>query len=284
MDLKPRRVSTWARRSRRAGGESMKAGKAMAQGTDNRPEFPNPDRPLYTPDESAQQQVVARIAQARKGKKTRKRKEPEGADAHRVVATFTITQRRGLRMGEHPHVGRNVLAEEWGMGHTKADELAKHPEDMDRWQVRQLCDLCGVTLEWLRGWEDENAYGRYETAETIAAMYGHLSNEDRRLVTDLLTRLLGADAAQAIKHEQWERDNREWPDRNPERVQEVIDAVRNLMQAANSSTRDAARVVATAQEAILAAVEPVQDIAQTYADRTTADESLAHARDDSMEG
>ena len=227
-----------------------------------RPEFPDRDRPLYTPDEEAQRQVVARIARARKGRKTRKTKEPEGASAHSVAATITITRRRGLPMGEHPHVGRKVLGAEWGVGHTTADKLAKHPENLDPWQVRQLCALCGVTLEWLRGWEDVNAFGQYETTDTVAAMYSHLNSEDQALVCDLLTRLLGADAVCAIEGDQWRRDNREWLTRNPERAKEIVHSVQKALEPVWEPIREAMRP----------ALEPMQAHAQTLKDRYTTDE------------
>lgn len=231
----------------------------MAQGTDeSRPEFPRPDRPLYTPDEDAQWQVVARIAQAREGKGAPRGrgKKPEGANA------YHITPRRGLPMGEHPRVSGEILGAELGCGRTKAGELARHPEDMDPWQVRQLCELCGVTLEWLRGWEDVNAYGQYKTADTVAAMYEHLSNEDRALVCDLLTRLLGADTVRGIEDEQWREDNREWLDRNPKRAKEIYDSLQKAIEPVWQSTF----------EAIRPAFEPIQAHAQAIKDRYTADE------------
>jgi len=233
----------------------------MAQGTDRAP-FPDNEHPLHTPNAGAQRQVVARIAQAREGKRTRK-----------GSADFTITQRRGLPMGQHPRVGRKVLAAEWGVGHTKADELAAHPEKLDPWQVRQLCELCGVTLEWLRGWEDVNAYGQYETADTVAAMYSHLTNEDRALACDLLARLLGADAVRAIKHEQWERDNREWLERNPEKAREIAAMVQKATQAVASSMTETIRAaMGTATEAVRTVMEPLQEAARAIKDRYTADE------------
>lgn len=246
----------------------------MAQGTDeSRPEFPDNEKPLYTPDEQAQRQVVARIARAREGK--------------------------------HPRVSDMALGEAWGKHRTTAKKLAEHPEKLDPWQVRQLCGLCGVTLEWLR-YGGENAYGLYETADTVAAMYSHLSNEDRTLVCDLLTRLLGADAVRVIKHEQWTRDNIEWLERHPAKLKELQDAFlkaispqvsvyESIRQAVAPIVKEA---MAPAAEYARAALAKYTDEERELMERTarelesnganvdhmTADELLAAARGDSVEG
>lgn len=251
----------------------MKAGKAMAQGTDeSRPEFPRPDRPLYTPDEDAQRQVVARIAQAREGKGAPRGrgKKPEGANA------YHITPRRGLPMGQHPQVTNETLGAEWGCRRTKAGELARHPEDMDPWQVRQLCEVCGVTRKWLR-YGGDNAYGKYESADTVAAMYEHLSNEDMALVCDLLTRLLGADTVRGIKDKQWLQDNSEWLKRNPKKEKAVTDSMRKAFEAAFGPARETMRAALApaweqASDAMRPALEPIQAHAQALKDRYTADE------------
>lgn len=257
----------------------------MAQGTDRAP-FPDDEHPLYTPDEDAQRQVVARIAQARRGNGKRARKKDTGAD-------YRIEQAAYLPMEQHRIIGRDALAAALGGAPKTADKLVKeHPEDMDPWQVRQLCDLCGVTLEWLRGWEDVNAYGKYETAETVAAMYSHLSNEDRALVCDLLTRLLGADEVRAIEYEQWERDNSEWLKRNPEKAREIHDMISRATRATLEPVADAVR----AAWAIVAArfTDEERELMRKTADELqaqgedasglTPDELLARARGDSVEG
>jgi hypothetical protein len=230
----------------------------MADGKATHPTYPKHDRPLYTPDADAQRQVVERIAQAREGKRARMGKEPEPANV------IHLKLRNRLPMGQHPYVGRDALADALGCKHTRAQELAKHPEELDPWQVRQLCELCGVTLEWLRGWEDVNAFGLYESTEDVAAMYAHLSNEDRALVCDLLTRLLGADAASEVKHEQWERDNHEWLDHNREKAQEIREHFRELQEsvarrltAAMKPARGVTNMVAMATKAASIAAAPL---------------------------
>jgi len=247
----------------------------MARGTDNRPDFPDPDRPLYTPDVKAQKQVVARIARARKGngKRARKVSKPEHASTPR------ITIARNLPMEQHRIIGRDALANALGITSPKAADkrVKEHPEKLDPWQVRQLCDLCGVTLEWLRGWEEVNAYGQYETGETVAAMYSYLSNEDRALVCDLLTRLLGADAARAIRHEQWIKDNREWLKRHPKEAKKIFDAIRKANEPALKSMyatiREFAKPALEPMRATLqAAAEPMRDIARAITDIYTAEE------------
>lgn len=247
-----------------------------ATGT-SRPEFPRRDRPLYTPDEEAQRQVVARIAQAREGKRTRKGKESETSGS----ADYRIEVTRPLPMGQHPYVSRDALAYELGgMAAKTADRLVKeHPEDMDPWQVRQMCELCGVTLEWLRGWEDVNAFGRYESAEDVAAMYSHLSNEDRALVCDLLTRLLGADATEAVKAERWARDNREWLEHHPEEACKIQELCARLGETIANRTREiwegtgiAAQVATAAQAYINRTAQDVTQRIRAIADRYTPEE------------
>lgn len=314
MDPNATRLDVGRTASRWADGKSKKAGKAMAQDAGKRPEFPNTDRKLYTPDENAQRQVVARIRQAMDGPQKRpnrrKRetvKQPQSSEDGR--ATYRIEVTRHLPMGEHPQISYQALGEQWGVGKTKARDMVHHPEDMDPWQVRQLCDLCGVTLEWLRGWEDVNAYGKHETAETVAAMYSHLSNEDRALVSSMLTRLLGADAVDAIRNEQWERDNREWLDRNPKKARKIQESLARLVASTTRETWEGigiAAQVATAAQAYIN--RTVQDAARharaivdryapeewelmrqtadrlkaqgVDADKMTPDELLAHARGD----
>lgn len=236
-----------------------------------RPEFPDPDRPLYTPDVGAQKQVVARIAQARDGKRTRKANKPEDAGTPHITIT------RNLPMGQHAYIGRDRLANALGCKHTKAEKLAAHPEKLDPWQVRQLCDLCGVTLDWLRGWEEVNAYGQYETADTVVVMYSYLSNEDRALVCDLLTRLLGANAVRAIRHEQWIKDNHEWLKRNPEKARKIRDAMCNAIQ----SLADSTALVAT--DSIREAMhDTVADLLRVAARDTSIINSIAEANKPAM--
>lgn len=175
-----------------------------------RAEFPDNNRPLYTPDADAQQQVVERIKQARQGKQERKPRKKAQAKANYVI---TLDH---LPMGQHPYVSREQLAKAWGVGHSTAGNLVKHPERLDPYQVPVLCECLGVTKEWLRGWTDENAFGRYESADTIAALYGRLSNEDREMVSGLLKRLAGADTVAEVKHEQWVSDNEEWVKHHPD--------------------------------------------------------------------
>lgn len=203
----------------------------------SRPEFPDRDRPLYTPDEEAQRQVVARVKQAMRGNGKQKSRKPKKTETG-GGANYRIEVTTYLPMEQHPIIGRDALAYELGVrGHSTIGRLIEHPEELDPWQVRQLCELCGVTLEWLRGWEDANAFGLYESTEDVAAMYAHLSNEDRALVCDLLTRLLGADATKAVKAERWARDNREWLERHPEEARRIQESLARLSETIASRMR-----------------------------------------------
>lgn len=224
-----------------------------------RAEFPDDNKPLYTPDADAQRQVVERIEQARQGKQKRKpRKKAQGK------ADYVITLDR-LPMGQHPYVGREQLAKAWGVGHSTAGSLVKHPERLDPYQVPVLCECLGVTKEWLRGWTDENAFGRYESADTVAALYGRLSNEDREMVSGLLKRLAGADTVAEVKHEQWVSDNKEWAKRHPREVAKMRDLQRTVAQLV-ANTAPARRAYDALQSAADAAIQPMRDAFQSAAD------------------
>lgn len=207
--------------------------------------FPNPDRPLYTPDEDAQRLVAERI---RQGKEGPRRRHP-----------MTYTDERGtLRvgtyapMGQHPYVSDEDIGEAWGLGQTRANELVKHPEKLDPFQVTTLCDLLGVTREWLRGWTDENAYGRYEPTELVAAMYERLGAEDKAHLCYLLTKLLGDEQARSVKME-WQREqDAEWWERHPDERRMLEDTWGRL----------------TAQ--LTASFEPLKLIGEDMAARLTA--------------
>lgn len=225
-----------------------------------RAEFPDKNKPLYTPDADAQQQVVERIEQARKGKQKRKpRKKAQGK------ADYVITLDR-LPMGQHSYVSREQLAKAWGVGHSTAGNLVKHPERLDPYQVPVLCECLGVTKEWLRGWTDENAFGRYESADTVAALYGRLSNKDREMVSGLLKRLAGADIVAEVKHEQWVSDNEEWAKRHPREVAKINEVFRRTVAQFAASTATVQRAYDAMQSAADAAMQPLRDAMQGVAD------------------
>ena len=188
-----------------------------------RAEFPDNNRPLYTPDADAQQQVVERIKQARQGKQERKPRKQAQAKAN-----YVITLDR-LPMGQHPFISYERLGKEWGVAKETARSKALNPKEIDPYEAYVLCECLGVTLEWLRGWTDENAFGRYESADTVAALYGRLSNEDREMVSGLLKRLAGADTVAEVKHEQWVSDNEEWVKHHPDEAAKMREDLQRTM-------------------------------------------------------
>lgn len=253
----------------------------MAHGTtgSDRPEFPDREHPLRTPDEEAQRQVAARVKRATRGNGKQKSRKPKKTETG-GGASYRIEVTTYLPMEQHPIIGRDALAYELGVrGHATMGRLLAHPEDMDPWQVRQLCEVCGVTLEWLRGWEEVNAFGKYESAEDVTAMYSHLSNEDRALVCDLLTRLLGADATEAVKAERWARDNREWLEHHPEEARRIQESLARLGETIASRTREiwegtgiAAQVATAAQAYINRTMQDAAQHARAIVDRYTPEE------------
>ena len=100
-----------------------------------RPQYPNPERPLYTPDADAQLQVVERIEQGREGNGHRQGKRwPDSKGAKRAVhATAALPQ----PMEQHPLISYVSLGATWGVGKTKAQQLVEHPEDMDPFCTRR---------------------------------------------------------------------------------------------------------------------------------------------------
>lgn len=241
-----------------------------------RAEFPDKNRPLYTPDADAQQQVVERIEQARQGETQDKRNKQEQGKAD-----YVITLDR-LPMGQHPFISYERLAKEWGVSRgVTAKSKAQNPQKLDPYEVYVLCECLGVTKEWLRGWTDENAFGRYESADTVAALYGRLSNEDREMVSGLLKRLAGADTVAEVKHEQWVSDNKEWAERHKREVAKIYEDLRRTVaqltkpfdaaravasQAIAANTATAQRAYDAMQSAADAAMQPLRDAMQGVAD------------------
>lgn len=244
-----------------------------------RAEFPDDNKPLYTPDADAQRQVVERIEQARQGETQDKRNKQA-----QTKADYVITLDR-LPMGQHPFISYERLAKEWGVSRgPTAKGKVQNPERIDPYEAYVLCECLGVTLEWLRGWTDENAFGRYESADTVAALYGRLSNEDREMVSGLLKRLAGADTVAEVKHEQWVSNHKEWADRHKREVAKIYEDLRRtvaqLTKPFDAATAVASQIVANTataqrayddlQSAADAAMQQMRDTFQRLADVTQA--------------
>lgn len=229
-----------------------------------RAEFPDESRPLYTPDADAQRQVVERIEQARQGKQKRKpRKQRQGE------ADYVITLDR-LPMGKHPSISYEQLAKEWGVARETARGKVLNPERIDPYEEHVLCECLGVTEEWLRGWTDENAFGRYESADTVAALYGRLSNEDKEMVSGLLKRLAGADTVAEVKYEQWVSDNEEWATHHRREAAKIREEFQRTVAQLVANTAPVQRAYDVVQSAADAAIQPMRDTFQRLADVTQA--------------
>lgn len=223
--------------------------------------FPDPDRPLYTPDEDAQRLVAERIRQG-KGKRGQRRRHPMTyTDESGTVHVGTYAPK-----GQHPYVSDTDIGEAWGLGQTRANELVKHPESLDPFQVTTLCDLLGVTLEWLRGWTDENAYGRYEPTELVATMYEHLGAEDKVHLCYLLTKLLGDEQAQSVKMEWQRKQHAEWWERHPDE-QRRLEEMRSSFMAQLTASFEPLKLVGEdmAAEFTAAVREPLKRAAEAAA-------------------
>lgn len=191
-----------------------------------RAEYPDSDHPLYTPDVDAQRQVVERIRQAKTGTR---RKRP-----------MNYTNKRGVLvlgeyapMGEHPRVSDELIGSAWGLKQSRAQMLVTHPEKINPWQAEQLCDLLGVTLDWLRGWTDENAYGRYETPDMVADLYERLGAEDKEHLCYMLKRLLGDEQVTEVKERHLAARLDSWLERHPDEAERIREAEKSMLEAVN---------------------------------------------------
>jgi hypothetical protein len=207
-----------------------------------RAEFPDRAHPLRTLDEDAQRQVVERIQQAKEGPK---RKHPRmhstrrTDENNRVVLTFNLGEY--APMGEHPKVSDALIGKELGVSQTTANKLVHHPELLDPVQTRMLCDVLGVTLDWLRGWTEFNAYGKYETPDVVVAMYELLGNEDKEHVCYLLAKLLGEERTKKLKRRIRDIQDHEWLERHPDtqETEEALDSLNSMFNDIAQSLMDA---------------------------------------------
>lgn len=172
----------------------------MTRGADYA-QFPDHERPLYTPDEELKRQVAKRVKQARGGLQAHPKK-----DGNRPTIV------RGMPMGQHPYISNGILANIWGVGRNRAGQLVRNPGDMDKFQVQELCSWCGVTLQWLQGSESENTFSKsdYEAADVIASLYNTLPDSLKASVCQILESLAGPEATEQARREHWARQQREW--------------------------------------------------------------------------
>lgn len=162
--------------------------------------------------------MVERIQQAKKGpKRKHQRVYTDEKGVYRIGALAP--------MGEHPRVSDTDIGDEWGLGQTAANQLVNNPQRCNPYQTKKLCDVLGVTLDWLR-YGGENAYGKYEDVETVAMLYDHLTPKDKEHLCYLLKKLVGEDGVKAVRHEVWRKDHEEWLSHNPKASQQLEEEMR----------------------------------------------------------
>ena len=184
--------------------------------------FPDPDRPLFTPDTILQGEIVERIKQAKKG--------PQAHHKDRGSNPEDISH--GLPMGQHPQVSDEKLGYAWGMSRISARKLVKHPGDMNPFQVDEMCSILGVTRGWLRGSESVNAYGIYEESAVVADLYESLPPEDKALVCCLLGRIAGSDKLLKVRSERQIKRNQTWYNLHPNEANQIRQRTRNAREVA----------------------------------------------------
>lgn len=127
--------------------------------------FPDPDRPLKTPDEDAQRLVAERLYKAYSDSTNNTSGERPPWRAYTVFMPTTNTV-QGAR------------------------QRVKDPGRLTRDETLLLCAALQVNLDYLRH-GGTNGYGRYEDSERVGELYLELSDTDRELVCALILRLLG---------------------------------------------------------------------------------------------
>lgn len=187
--------------------------------------FPDREHPLKAANPELQQQVVERIAKAKKGP------QAHSKDGHKASPSEAS---RGLPMGYHPYVSDEKLGYAWGMTRQAARKLIKHPEDMNPYQVDEMCDMLGVTRRWLRGAEPVNAYGTYEEPDVVADLYDTLAPEDKELICALLGRIAGDESVRAVRTERWIRRSQTWYDLHPDEANRIRRGAQNALEVADA--------------------------------------------------
>ena len=178
-----------------------------------RAEFPDPLHPLKTPDPAAQAGVVERIKRAMKTG-TRKPRGTQPWDGSMLPNRTRYTR---VPMGERPKLSNEDVGMVWGVGITTARKRIHHPEKLDVNQAFALTHALGVTIDWLRGWAKENAYGRYEdNAQVVARLYERLSPNDKETVCRLFTSLLNEDAVREVYEDENDAYMDAWSIAHPE--------------------------------------------------------------------
>lgn len=202
---------------------------------DERPKFEDPAHLLATPDPEAQAAVAARIRQAM----DTGRRHPAGYDGKpvyierdgRKVLDLDATDPDAKKRMEERRYRVTVpqVAELFGVTEPTARKRIRHPEEIEGLDADLLADELGVTIDWLR-YGGENGYGLWEDADVVALLYGRLDSEDKKLVCDLIKRIIGPEVIAEIQSARWEARMQRSLENHPETVAEFNAAVRKTME------------------------------------------------------
>ena len=200
-----------------------------------RPKFEAPAHLLATPDSEAQAAVAARIKQAMNAG----RRRPAGHDGQpvyvkrngrRVLDLDATSPDAGKRMEERRYrVTVPQVAELFGVSEPTAGKRIKHPELIEGQDAELLANKLGVTIDWLR-YGGVNGYGLWEDADTVADLYTLLGAEDKKLVCDIIKRIVGPEAVAKIKTAKWEARMQRSLENHPETVAEFNAAFRKAIE------------------------------------------------------
>lgn len=171
----------------------------MAENPNPRAIFPDREHPLYSPDPCTQQQVVERIAYAKRGSGRKKRQRLD-----RNGRPILVIGRGGRRIEDYHKLTNEDVGSALNLGRERARQLMQHPEEMSNTQVELLCGCLEVSLRWLQ-FGGENDCGPLASDAEMMLLYGRLSDEDRRLVRELVIRLAGDEVVHEVESERFEQ-------------------------------------------------------------------------------
>jgi len=208
--------------------------------------FNDPAHPLRTDDAAAQKEVAERIREAKKG---HKRKHPRIYTDARGVYHIGIY----APMGEHPRVSDTLIGKEWGLKQSQTNKLINSPRDIDPFQTRVLCNVLGVTRKWLR-YGGENAFGKYEDPDMIAAAYELLDEKDKETITYLIKRMLGPEQYAEAEWQIWRARYAEWLERHPKERRKAEEYAKRYVQEFRDTVEEVTQRI---QREILEATAPM---------------------------
>ena len=201
---------------------------------DENPKFEDPAHLLATPDPEAQAAVAARIRQAMNAG----RRRPAGhdgrpvyieRDGRKILDLDAIDPDAKKRMEERRYrITVPQVAELLGVSEPTARRRIAHPEEIEGLDADLLADKLGVSIDWLR-YGGENGYGLWEDADVVALLYGRLNSEDKKLVCDLIKRIIGPEVIAEIQSARWEARMQRSLQNHPETLAEVKETMQRAL-------------------------------------------------------